>query len=112
MSLNSWSCLGDLCRSLCTLSRLCCWRYPARRIANSSFNVNINIRSRSGISSAESTPAVLPEQRKSNDLRATMKEAQYRHPANNHPPPFTSLPPHNTAKMLLGMKKFPVKVRK
>jgi hypothetical protein len=46
------------------------------------------------------------------DLRATTKEAQHRHPANNHPPLSTSLPPHNTAKMLLGMKKFPVKVRK
>jgi hypothetical protein len=71
-------------------------------------------RSRTGVSSAESTPAVLPEQqRKSNDLRATTKEAQHRRNQQTiHLPLFTSLPPHNTAKMLLGMKKFPVKVRK
>jgi hypothetical protein len=53
-----------------------------------------------------------PSQRKrATNLRATTKEAQATaRTQHNHPPLSTSLPPHKSAKMLLGMKKFPVKV--
>jgi hypothetical protein len=115
MSWSSWLCSEDLCRFLFSPSRLFCWCYPPRRIANSYFQSTSTIAKSHRAFLGRKYPSGFTRAaaQESNDLRATTKEAQHRRNQQTiHPPLFTSLPPHNIAKMLLGMKKFPVKVRK